>query len=288
MTLRVGGDPPATGEPLRGHLVVSGLAGRVQTGDAASLENCAALAAGEGRYTFGLSDWRDASVEEIVEAVRRAGGTRLGADRGRVGASRAPGGASRDPGGAEEAGFIDPDATLAGIRAHREALAGLIAAGGGRVLVATGHPFSLLSHYGAIARALAAAGCDLLRPLEGRRKALRTFDGRPCSVRYLDSVASICFEGGLHHTHRPHYMEAMLEELGGPSAVDLVIADHGYAGAAIETGIRTLSIADINDPALPLAQARGRTDAVLLIDDGLDSALFEPVTAAMLDGLPPA
>jgi hypothetical protein len=36
-------------------------------------------------------------------------------------------------------------------------------------------------------------------------------------------------------------------------------ADHGFAGAAIERGIPTLSIADVNDPALPLAQLRGRT-----------------------------
>jgi hypothetical protein len=41
------------------------------------------------------------------------------------------------------------------------------------------------------------------------------------------------------------------------------------AGAAIERGIPTLSIADVNDPALPLAQVRGRTDGVLPIDDNL-------------------
>lgn len=39
----------------------------------------------------------------------------------------------------------------------------------------------------------------------------------------------------------------------------------------------------MNDPALPLAQARGRTDGVLLVDDGLPAHLFSPVTEAILD-----
>ena len=55
------------------------------------------------------------------------------------------------------------------------------------------------------------------------------------------------------------------------------------AGAAIERGIPTLSIADVNDPALPLAQVRGLTDAVLPIDDNLRPALFEPVTSYVLE-----
>jgi hypothetical protein len=38
----------------------------------------------------------------------------------------------------------------------------------------------------------------------------------------------------------------------------------------------------VNDPALPLAQARGRTDGVLLVDDGLPPHLFAPVTEAVL------
>jgi hypothetical protein len=89
--------------------------------------------------------------------------------------------------------------------------------------------------------------------------------------------------GSLRHTHRPDYMVAMLEELADRMlGVDLVIADHGMAGVAIEAGIRTLSIADVNDPALMLAQARGRTAAVLPIDDNLAPRLFVPVTAAML------
>jgi len=259
-------DIEARERELLSHLVSSRLAGRVATPAASSLNNSACLVAGNPDYTFGLSDWRDATFEQVLAALRAAGGTELEADM-----------ASRSDGG-----FIDPAAVLEGIRAHRRGLADLLAGGGGRVLLATGHPGPLLPHYGTLARALAAAGCSILRPLDGERDPLTTPDGRPCSIGYVDGVAALSFGGGHHHTHRPEYMEAMLDTLGGPDAVDLVVADHGFAGAAIEAGITTLSIADVNDPALPLAQARGRTEGVLLIDDGLDPSLFVPVTAAML------
>lgn len=248
------------------HLVSSHLAGSVQTSARSSLDNCRRLVAGDPDYTFGLSDWRTADFAEAVAALRSAGGTRLDVpEEERSGR-----------------GFIEPEATLAGIRAQRAEVARFVASGGGTVLLATGHPFALLAHYGAVGRALVRAGCTLVRPLEGERHRLRTPEGRPCSVRYSDGVAALSYEGGLHHTHRPDYMEAMLDAVGGRGGVDLVLADHGFAGAAIEAGIPTLSIADVNDPALPLAQARGRTAGVLLIDDGLDPSLFAPVTAAVL------
>ncbi|MFO8075914.1 MAG: phosphatase, partial [Egibacteraceae bacterium] len=60
------------------------------------------------------------------------------------------------------------------------------------------------------------------------------------------------------------------------------VADHGLAGAAIARGLPTISIADVNDPGLPLAQVRGRTDGVLAIDDNLAPRHFLAVTEAML------
>jgi hypothetical protein len=106
------------------------------------------------------------------------------------------------------------------------------------------------------------------------------------AVRFFDGVGSVVVGGAVQHTHRPEHMEAMLAELGASGAPDAVIADHGFAGAAVEAGITTLSIADVNDPALPLAQARGRTDGVLVVDDGLQPAVYEPLTAAILSGVP--
>jgi hypothetical protein len=247
-------------------LVSNGLAGWVATSPASTLANCSKLVEGDTRYTFGLSDWRDTSLREAVDAVRALCGG--------------------DPVGAAEQdgrGWIDPKATLAGAARHRDVLASLAAAGGGRVLIATGHPTGLLGHYLALARALQLHGCLLVTALDD--VVLETApDGRPRSLRFIDGVGAVSDGGSLRHTHRSIFMEAVLDALGsGPGAVDLVIADHGMAGAAIERGIRTLSIADVNDPALPLAQVRGRTDGVLVMDDNIAPRAYVPLTNLLLD-----
>lgn len=249
-------------QSLRQALVTSGLAGEVATAPASTLHNCARLVQGDEHCTFGLSDWRDATVREAVEAIRAL----CGGD---------PGGAA-DPDGP---GYIDPDAAVRGIRRHREVLAGVAADGGARVLVATGHPTGLLAHYTGLARALQAAGCELLTPLDDVGLGWGD-DGRRRLLRYLDGVAVLCDGASLRHTHRARYLTAALEACD--RSPELVIGDHGMAGAAIEGGIPTLSIADVNDPGLPLAAHRGRTDGVLPLDDNLAPRHYLPVTAAML------
>lgn len=252
-----------TSPALREHLVAAALAGAVQTTPAQVLANIDRLLAGDPEYTFGLSDWRDASRDEVVGAVAALCGAAA---------------TQRDHSGA---GYIDPDATVTAVAEHRRRIAEFVAAGGGRVLLATGHPTGLLPHYAAIARALARAGCELLRPLDD------TFlPGERRGLRFLDGVACLWSGGDLHHTHRSTYMEAMLDALEADSGQpDLVLGDHGMAGAAIERGLEVLSIADVNDPALPLAQARGHTTGVLPIDDNLAPARFVPVTDAVTAGL---
>jgi len=259
------GEPRTSTDSLGRHLVSAGLAGVVATSVDSCLDNIGRLLAGRPGYTFGLTDWKDATVEEVVAAMRAAGGH------------------PDDPApSAGRSAFIDPDAAVAAIQGHRAVLDRLRSAGRGRVIVATGHPFALLGHYGAVARALEDAGVTVLRPLEGAGTRLAAADGKPCSLRYLDGVACLFRGVALQHTHHSHYMEAMLAGVGGPGEVDLVVADHGFAGAAIEAGIPTLAIADVNDLALPLAQARGRTSSVVVLDDGLDASRFVPVTEAVL------
>lgn len=266
-TTEAGGQRDRTAEALglpdalREHLVASALAGDVATSPRQTLRNCGKLVSGHDEYTFGLDDWRSLTLREAVGAVRAVCGG--------------------DPGGAEDpegVGWIDPDAALRGIARHRDALAEVAAGGGAKVLLATGHPTGLLGHYAAIARALQASGSDLLAPLDDTWLDADP-GGRRLGVRFVDGVACVHDGGSLRHTHRSVFMEAMLEAAG---AVDLVVADHGMAGAAIQHGVQTLSIADVNDPALPVAQVCGRTDAVLPIDDNLAPRLFVPVTEAML------
>lgn len=258
-------DPPQVqgAAGLRAHLQASRLAGDVATSPRQTIANCAKLSRGDPDYTFGLPDMTGTPLLSALDAVRDLCGG--------------------DPGGAADLdgpGFIDVDATLEGIARHRRALA-TVAAGAGRVLLATGHPTGLLAHYMAIGRALQAHGCTLLTPCDDLRVD-RLPSGRLRAIRFTDGVAAEFDGASLRHTHRAALMEVMLEDLDGQQ-VDLVVADHGFAGAAIARGLATISIADVNDPALPLAQARGATEDVLVIDDNLAPRRFAPVTAAMLD-----
>jgi hypothetical protein len=72
-------------------------------------------------------------------------------------------------------------------------------------------------------------------------------------------------------------MERMLEE----ERPDLVLADHGFAGAAIQAGAETLSVADVNDPALIVAKAQGRTEVVVVLDDHVPPEAYWPCFQAV-------
>jgi hypothetical protein len=68
----------------------------------------------------------------------------------------------------------------------------------------------------------------------------------------------------------------------GEMRPDLVFADHGFAGAAIEAGVEALSIADVNDPALLVARAQGRTEAVIVMDDNVQPDAYWPCYQAIV------
>lgn len=254
-------------QALHAHLIEVGLAGAVQTSPANTQSNIERLVAGHPDATFGLPVWRDASVGEVAEAVRSV----CGAD-------------PRDSESPHGSGWIDPDATIAALERHAERLAGA-AARQMPVLLATGHPTGLLPHYMALARELQAAGCWLLAPGDGQPFVSDESAGRR-EVRYLDGVACVSDGASLRHTHRDEAMRALLSQAAADGhEPGLVVADHGFAGAAIADGLPTVSIADVNDVALPLAQLRGLTDAVLPLDDNLPPRTMVPITGWLLERL---
>jgi ribosomal protein S2 len=59
-------------------------------------------------------------------------------------------------------------------------------------------------------------------------------------------------------------MRDLLRELDG---IDLVVADHGFAGAAIAVGIPTVAVMDTNDAALAVVARRGAHLTVVPMDD---------------------
>ena len=65
-----------------------------------------------------------------------------------------------------------------------------------------------------------------------------------------------------------------------------MFADHGLAGAAVEAGVDTISIADVNDPALIVAKAQGRTDVVIVMDDNVQPESYWPCFQAIASRFP--
>jgi len=147
---------------------------------------------------------------------------------------------------------------------------------GESVVLATGHPVGLALLYSALDGLLAARGARMLTHAQGARWRQ---SGLPHDwfIDHLGATAMLTDGAEPRHTHRPDAMRLILDA-GRP---DLVVADHGFAGAAIEAGVETISIADVNDPALIVAKAQGRTDHVIVMDDHVDPAAYWPCFQAI-------
>lgn len=252
-----------TREELRAHLEASRIAGAVATPRESNVRNYRRLADGDPHHLFGLTLKRPWSFEEVLELMAA-----------RVGV---------DPDPAHEAGGdrIDPERTLEALDwlADRLALAGRRRA---PVLLATGHPAGLLAIHQPVAQALAEQGCTLLTPAPGLRyespEGLR-------QLRHVGGVAVVSAHGALLHTHSPRPMELMLEALDGSPVPDLVLADHGYAGAAAAAGLEAVGFADSNDPGLFVGEAEGTVARAVPLDDNVLPHLYDPVTRYLLRAL---
>jgi len=184
-------------------------------------------------------------------------------------------GAPIDPGARSGGVWIEPGPIADACEAAGDRLAAAAAAGA-RVVVATGHPTGLALLYLELARLLHANGAAILKPADGMEwRDERTHAAR--RIRYLDGVAMLTGDDAPIHTHWPDAMRRILDD----ARPDLVIADHGYAGAAIEAGIETISVADVNDPALIVAKAQGRTEIVVVMDDHVDPDAYWPCFQAV-------
>ncbi len=199
---------------------------------------------------FGLSGVSDAPFEVVLGLMAAAAGF------------------SADPDVRHGLIIVDPARVLDALVPIGDRLA-LAADRGEAVLLATGHPSGLPMLYQATGRLLVEHGAKLVRPLEGFTWEV---DGRRRQIRYLDGVATYTDRASALHTHSPEPMQRILEE----ATPDLVFADHGFAGAAIEAGVETLSIADVNDPALLVARHQGRAGPVAVMDDNVQPDAYWP------------
>lgn len=250
---------------LAAQLTAAKIAGPVATSRENNLANYRRMAARDPGYLFGLSPRGPWTFDDVLALMARRCGV------------------SADPLHESGADTIDPALTIERL----EAMAGHLrdaAATKARVLVATGHPTGLLVVHLEIARVLRAAGCTLLAPAAHWQDA--DMSGRQ-QQRHMRSVLGVCVASqgaNLLHTHSPVPMELMLGNLDahGMAAPDLVVADHGFAGAAGGAGIATVGFADTNDPALFVGEAEGDVAVCVPLDDNVLPHLYEPMTAFLL------
>jgi hypothetical protein len=253
-------------DALRDHLVAARIAGDVQTSRQNNLANIGRLLDRHVDHTFGLELDRTWTFDEVVALLAE-----------RVGISA-------DAAHRFGSDTIDPERTLEALDAMAERLR-LAAERAERVLVASGHPSGVYAVHLEVAAALARTGCRLVTVGEGL--AVPELDGSYREVRYLGGVALVSDRGALGHTHSPAPMAGILAELAaaGEPPPDLVVADHGWCGAAGEAGIDTVGFADSNDPALFVGAAEGKVAVAVPLDDNVLPLLYRPVAARLVAAL---
>jgi hypothetical protein len=252
-------DPrPYPREELARALVAGGVAGPAGHQHDNVFGNIRKLVEHDPDKLFGLSDMPEPfGFEDIVRIVGEASGVPI------------------DALATEGSPDIDSGAVLDACETVGKRLAEA-ARRGERILFATGHPGDLDPLYGAVAELAAAHGARIVRPAEGV-----TWNdpnaGHGWTIAYHGAVGMVTDGQRLRHSHRPDPMERML----GEERPDLVVADHGFAGAAIQAGVETLSVADVNDPALIVAKAQGRTQVVVMLDDHVPPEAYWPCFQAV-------
>jgi Phosphatase len=198
------------------------------------------LLEGDADHTFGMEELlEDTGFEEAYEAVTHQTG---------------------HPPDREETsgrGCIDPARTAARLVEAGE-LIRAVAETGGSFVLATGHPGALLYYYLDIAQWVENLGGEILTVRTRERY------GRNSFLDWVGPVGTLGDGASLLHTHGADPMRDLLREL---DTVDLMVADHGFAGAAIVAGIPTVAVMDTNDPALAVVARRGADLTVVPMDD---------------------
>jgi len=250
---------PEERRSLRAHLLASGIAGETATTRENSVANAEKLAAGDPDKALGIGA-RGRDAAEVMDAVAALCGCSPSLDE-RTGG-----------------GVIDPDLVLDALDNLASRLGDAVRRGD-RMLIATGHPTGLLAMYMSLARALVAGGVKLETPLDDVRLKPPEEHKRKRYVRYLDGVAVLCAGADVIHTHDSWPMDALLDQI---EPLDLILADHGWAGAAAVRGIEVVAFTDVNDPAIAVAKADGLLDIVVPCDDNLAPVAYEPVRDYLL------
>lgn len=221
------------------------------------------LESGDVTVLFGLGTLLPATVQEVFDALNA-----LAEWDFTDGASSQSRGRS----------WVSPEGLVSRAEAAAERLR-VACANGQRVFFGTGHPTGPLEMYARLADAMRERGAVVVRVAEG--DAYEGYAGGS-QIRYVCDVACVSMGGDLAHTHSARPMEFLLHH---GLSVDLVVGDHGFAGAALARGMDAVAVVDTNDPALALAWGRGLRVWPILCDDNRPPGAYAALTRFLIDRL---
>jgi hypothetical protein len=219
------------------------------------------LASGDPSVLFGLPNLMPTTLDEVLEALGRLGSWDFA-----------------NPNGSRGRSWVSPEGFVTQAEAAVDRLR-FACTDGQRVFFGTGHPTGPLEMYVRVADALRERGADIVRVAEG--DPYERYAGG-AQIRYICDVAAVSMGGDLAHTHSARPMEYLL---GSGLSCDLVVGDHGFAGAALAQGIDAVAIVDTNDPALALAWARGMSVWPLLCDDNRPPGAYSSLSRFLIERL---
>jgi len=169
-------------------------------------------------------------------------------------------------------GYINPKATVKGMRLAAEKIA-KVCKKQGNIILGTGHPGAMIGFYLELAKIIRQLGGNLLTV--AKTYPLQTYRCKNCQLHdvteeidYIGDVAVITNGDLLLHTHDHQGMKQIIAHAQQENRkIDLVIADHGFAGFAIKSEIPTIAIMDTNDPAIAASTLLGYNPIIIPMDD---------------------
>jgi hypothetical protein len=170
---------------------------------------------------------------------------------------------------------IDPECTSTAVE-HAAARLATVARRGGRIAFATGRPASLLAVYTGIVAALAPTDARVVDvgafgPVAGGR-----------SLWWVDCVATVTDGASLLADDGTVSGDDWLFAVGRP---ELVVADRGFAAAAVGAGLETIALADVDAVVLGVAARREHPIQVVPVDDQRPPGAYEPLVRGLVAGL---
>lgn len=211
---------------------------------------------GKSKALLGLEELKSLPEEKILKAISSITGC------------------SNDITKEDGEGYINPDSTLDALIKAAFILYETCKRDKGNIILATGHPGAMLGFYIEVAEAIRKLGGNVICPGVGR--SLKVYTCPNCGlhdvVEQIDclcGVALVTNGDTFMHTHDTKPMDYMIDEAKkNNQTIDLVVADHGFAGSAINNGLNVIAIMDTNDPAIAAAQKYLNKDITIIpMDD---------------------